>query len=579
VERSADVGDDAAVALLAEAAHATTTRAPATAAGWFSAALRLLPATPESDGQRLGLLVPLASALGAAGRLREARDTLEELRVLIPPELGVARAQVTILRAQVDNLLGDHGSGRALLEATLEEYADSDPAVASDVKLAISADAFLAGDWEGMYSWAVPAYQEIPESAEPVVRASAAAHLAGACYITSRFDECVELLDTATALVDAAPDDQLAARLTSLHWLGWCEEYLQRYDASIAHLERCLSIARATGQGQLIVGMMTALSSSLAWSGRLHEAEDVVDAAAEAALLAGNDQFMVWALQVQSRVRLLRGDVRSAVDLAAEAARLSLDDPLTGVANCLHGEALIEAGEFAPGRDAILAGGGRDLSVLEQGSHPRWAEPMVRAQIALGDLGEAEHWVGVAESAASACAILPGRRSESLRARAEFELARGDAQAAADAALGAVEAAAAVTMPIETARGRMIAGRALAGAGDTARASAELEAARTAFADAGADRLRDAAAHELRRLGKRVARPRGRATTGGALSPREREIAELVTVGKTNRQIAADLFVSEKTVETHLSHVFAKLGVSSRAAVAGALSAGGTNGD
>jgi DNA-binding NarL/FixJ family response regulator len=55
------------------------------------------------------------------------------------------------------------------------------------------------------------------------------------------------------------------------------------------------------------------------------------------------------------------------------------------------------------------------------------------------------------------------------------------------------------------------------------------------------------------------------------LSPRELEIAGLVTVGKTNRQIAAELFLSEKTVETHLSHVFSKLGVSSRAAVAAEL--------
>jgi DNA-binding NarL/FixJ family response regulator len=49
------------------------------------------------------------------------------------------------------------------------------------------------------------------------------------------------------------------------------------------------------------------------------------------------------------------------------------------------------------------------------------------------------------------------------------------------------------------------------------------------------------------------------------------EIAELVTLGRTNRQIAAELSLSEKTVETHLSHVFAKLGVRSRAAVAAEL--------
>ena len=102
VERSAAPGDDAAIAVLVEAAHASATRAPATAAGWFAAALRLLPSGPESDARRLELLVPLATALGGSGQLEAARATLEELGAVIPSSLGAARAQVTILRAQID---------------------------------------------------------------------------------------------------------------------------------------------------------------------------------------------------------------------------------------------------------------------------------------------------------------------------------------------------------------------------------------------------------------------------------------------------------------------------------------------
>jgi DNA-binding CsgD family transcriptional regulator len=81
-------------------------------------------------------------------------------------------------------------------------------------------------------------------------------------------------------------------------------------------------------------------------------------------------------------------------------------------------------------------------------------------------------------------------------------------------------------------------------------------------------------ARELRRLGQRVPR-RGRRGGAGAgagplaaLSDREREVAELVAAGRTNREIAAELFLSKRTVDTHLAHVFEKLGVSSRAAVA-----------
>ena len=76
---------------------------------------------------------------------------------------------------------------------------------------------------------------------------------------------------------------------------------------------------------------------------------------------------------------------------------------------------------------------------------------------------------------------------------------------------------------------------------------------------------------ELRRLGAR-AEARGPATSDesgvASLTKRELEIALLVTDRKTNREIAAELFLSGKTVESHLRHIFNKLGVSSRVEVA-----------
>ena len=87
-------------------------------------------------------------------------------------------------------------------------------------------------------------------------------------------------------------------------------------------------------------------------------------------------------------------------------------------------------------------------------------------------------------------------------------------------------------------------------------------------------RLRDEAARELRRRGRKSGARRRRApgTEGIAgLSGREREVAELVALGRTNKQIAAELFLSEKTVESHMTRLFGKLGVRSRAEVAEAV--------
>jgi DNA-binding NarL/FixJ family response regulator len=88
-------------------------------------------------------------------------------------------------------------------------------------------------------------------------------------------------------------------------------------------------------------------------------------------------------------------------------------------------------------------------------------------------------------------------------------------------------------------------------------------------AQAGAERLRDEAVREQRRLGRRVGRG-GRRARGesGPAALSAREVADLVPAGRTNREIAARLFLSDKTVESHLSRIFGKLGVCSRGQVA-----------
>ena len=98
-----------------------------------------------------------------------------------------------------------------------------------------------------------------------------------------------------------------------------------------------------------------------------------------------------------------------------------------------------------------------------------------------------------------------------------------------------------------------------------------LEEALAVFERIGAALWAERARAELKRIS-------GRAATPGALTPAEERVAALVAEGKTNREVAAALFLSDRTVEGHLSHIFGKLGIKHRAEVGPALAARQTQG-
>lgn len=152
---------------------------------------------------------------------------------------------------------------------------------------------------------------------------------------------------------------------------------------------------------------------------------------------------------------------------------------------------------------------------------------------------------------------MPLMRAVALRAEGSVRLEEGDAHAALERLRQAWAIWQELDAPYEAARCRVLAARTSRALGDAVSASMDLEAARAVFVELGAvpDLLRvDALSRDAH------------AATATPLTPREVEVVRLVAEGNTNRAIAARLYLSEKTVDRHLSNVFSKLGISSRAA-------------
>lgn len=138
-------------------------------------------------------------------------------------------------------------------------------------------------------------------------------------------------------------------------------------------------------------------------------------------------------------------------------------------------------------------------------------------------------------------------------------VAEGDARGALGELRSAHAAWQALGVPYESARTRVELGLACRALGDGDGAALELDAARAAFERLGA--TPDAA-----RARGLADEPSGQAVRSGGLTRREAQVLGLVATGRTNREIAADLVISDKTVARHLSNIFAKLDVSSRSA-------------
>lgn len=579
LERYARPGDTAAVAVLGAAAADALAEAPADAERWFGAALRLLG---EAGPARVGLVAGRGAALAALGRLGQARTVL---RGLVGTEPAVPAAAVAVL-AEAEGLLGCGAGSRLLLTSALL----TTPRGSADAALLHTTRAALALDREayGLVLGDAVVGRAAALAAGDGARAALAAVLAAHAELAAgRLTAARAWIGQAAGALDAVPSPAVApgcaaivarvpaggpdAVVPALLRLAQAEVLVDDPAEGLRHVRSGRALAVRAGRCDLEVALAATEAHCLAELGDLAGAAQAAEEALGGTVDGGHER--VRALTTRMRVALLAGDLPRAAaredEAVAAAAGLNGGQVPTRL-RMLLAEVRLESGEAARFlTDLPRAARGPDLPAVAQVETARWYELLTRAALAAGDPHAAAEWCARAEAAALGDA--PGSAAAAA-ARARTVLLLAGAAPAAAVEPAAVAAAAAGGRPLDVGRAGLLEGRALAAAGDRDGAAGRLRAAHEVLADAGARRLADEAAQLLRELGQRA--PRRAAPAGAAgptLSTREREVAELVATGLTNREIAESLYVSEKTVESHLGSAFRKLGVRSRTAVAAAL--------
>jgi DNA-binding NarL/FixJ family response regulator len=563
--------DPSAAVVLAAAGREALEEQPVQAVDWFRAARVLTADDPPAHAEAL---VGYGDATARIGRLREAVAAYDDALAHMADHKPEQRLPVLRHLAVVGLLTGDAVSGRDRLRSELARIDGADPGPPSMLWALAAGAALQVHDFAGLRECAGRSLAYATELGDPAPLALAHA-LVGLGELSARCVGHARVTRNAarTALASASDAEVLALPEAALA-TALLELFIGRYAEVATVLDRLPADAWHTdrnwwrGPAQLL-----AAQADFAL-GRLAAATDAAEAAVELARLGDARPLLVRALALQAALLVVAGDDNGAAGLVSEAVQAAGGDPvLLATTDQALGGIRFDIGELQLTVEMVRRLHRRAPSV-DPTAVCGWHYRLVRAALDEGRLDVADEALHATERAAAADATgLPRAAAYAARARAAVHLARRQAREAVTAAGEAAEASAAAGVPIDAARDRLVEASALVLAGDREPAAAALRAALEEFRRCGAKRYEEEAGRELRRLGRRTSSGPVEVSDGAPLplSEREWQIAELVAAGRTNRQIASTLLLSGKTVETHLTRIFSKLGISSRTLLARAV--------
>ncbi len=564
-----------AVWVLADAAEAVASHQPELAARWLLAALRQASTGAVTVQERATLLRRLCGVVSRARFGPDRSEILHEALRLLPDRPSSLRLTVYACSAQLEWLMRRPAQARRVARAGMAEIrgdhlTDKQTVAALALELAC---AYLSHRFATQsQTHAGYALAAAREHGDRALQTCATGVAAVARCLAGESSDANDEVGQAAQAVDVLTDSELSQRLDAALWVGVGHVLLDRPEEALRHLDRAVEIG--TGAEVHITSLYLHFCRVMALRsvGRLADATAAALAAHDLAASSGSAEFLALTVALRSYLSSWTDDDHESGDrpdvawlppeVVAVAADVAGLDLFATFELGMRAETRLAVGDHDGCVKLLLRPEGPDPSQVDPWSRVAWYELLTRAALLARRYEDADRWAGLAESVAARLGS-GGRIGLGALARAQALTPRAPAAAAA-LARQAAESLTASGLALDAARARAVVGVALAGSGKIDRAIEELAVAENLFSHYGARRSERKVAEQRRRMDTRI---RSGSVRNGvaALTARELQVATLVTEALTNRQVAARLFVTVKTVEMHLSHVFVKLGISNRA--------------